>query len=357
MVRGSISLLPQPDSKLDVRVLRQLPPTMTLNLDSEDLLYRLACECEGLFDHLQEILPKTMLEVTIINLFADFQQRFSIWGAHLGVFARKSQCLDTRLRNLPDLQDLVARLLDILRRSLQQCKNEANNQEEAYQAPMDFDESHRKASIQMAALTAIDNTLSRLNRLGVTIRRSSHGKIDMRAKIFTAALDLDSFAYLCAKAVHALYPDAHQSLKDYLCKSMIDRYGKILFLNSRHKKLETRREPRLGLSPILEYPNNETQTNVPMAQPARAIPVVANLQKPHPPLSRSDLSSVNIQEIKRRLRLPYEASTNFHKTTSVQVNQGNYPRPPVANGDNDNFACDWCSELLNKKTLSESEWR
>jgi hypothetical protein len=330
---------------------------MTLNLDSEDVLYRLACECEELFDQLQETLPKTKLEVTTIDLFAEFQQRFSIWGAHLGVFARKSQCLDTRLRDLPDLQDLVARLLDILRRSLQQCKNEANSEEEVDKTPIGFDESNCKASIQTAALTAIDNTLSRLNRLGVTIRRSSRDKIDTRAKTFAAALDLDSFAYLCAKAVHALYPGAHQSLKDYLSKSMIDRYAKMRFFNSRHNKLETRREPRFGLSPILEVPNNETQINVAMTQPARAIPVVANLPKVFAALSQSDLSSVNIEQIRRRRRPPDEASSTFHRTTSVQINQGNYPRPPVANGDSDIFACEWCSEPLSKKTLSESEWR
>lgn len=330
---------------------------MALNLDSEDVLYRLACECEDLFDHLQETLPKTKLEVTTIDLFAEFQQRFSIWGAHLGVFARKSQCLDTRLRNVPDLQDLVARLLDILRRSLQQCKNEANSQEEVDQASIGFDESHRKASIQTAALTAIDNTLSRLSRLGVTIRRSSHDKIDTRAKIFAAALDLDPFADLCAKAVHALYPGAHQSLKDHLSNSMVDRYAKMRFLNTRRKKLETRREPRLGLSPILEVPNKETHSNVPVIQLARALPVVANSPKAFAAFSQSDLSSVNIEQIRSRRRPPDETSSKLNKTTSVQVNQGNYPPLPVASGDSDIFACEWCSEPLSKKTLSESEWR
>ncbi|KAJ5899927.1 hypothetical protein N7495_004671 [Penicillium taxi] len=120
---------------------------MTLNLDTEDVLYRLACECEGLFDQLQENLLKIKLEATIIDLFAEFQQRFSIWAAHLGVFSRKSQCLDTRLRNLPDLQDLVARLLDILRRSLQQYKNQADTRGEVDQAPIGFDDSNREASI------------------------------------------------------------------------------------------------------------------------------------------------------------------------------------------------------------------
>ncbi|KAJ5750907.1 hypothetical protein N7533_007935 [Penicillium manginii] len=314
---------------------------MTLNIDSEDVLYRLACECEVLFDQLQETLPQTKLEVTTTDLFAEFQQRFSIWAAHLGVFARKSQCLDTRLRNLPDLQDLVARLLDILRRSLQQ-----------YQAPLGLVESYPKASIQTATLTAIDNTLARLNRLGVTIRRSSRDKIDKRAKTFAAGLDLKPFAYLCANAVHALYPGAHQSLKDYLSKSMTDRYAKMLFLNARHKKLESRREPRIGLSSIPEVPNNEMQNNVPITQPARGIPVVANLPKEPIALSQSDLSSVNTRQIRSRLRPSDEASTKFPKTT-FQVNQSNYPRLPSS----DIFTCEWCSELLSKKSLSEGKWR
>lgn len=165
---------------------------------------------------------------------------------------------------------------------------------------------------------------------------------------------MEKFAYLCAKAVHALYPGAHQSLKDYLSKSMTDRYAKMLFLNARHKKLESRREPRIGLSPIPEVPNNEMQNNVPITQPAT---VVANLPKEPTALSQSDLSSVNIRQIRSRLRPPDEASTKFPKTTSVQVNQSNYPRRPVVNGDSDIFTCEWCSELLSKKSLSDSEWR
>jgi hypothetical protein len=287
--------------------------------------------------------------VTTTDLFAEFQQRFSIWAAHLGVFAQKSQCLDTRLRNLPDLQDLVARLLDILRRSLQQCKDEMKIQRGIDQAPVGLDESHLKASIQTATLTAIDNTLARLNRLGVTIRRSSRDKIDTKAKTFAAGLDLKPFACLCANAVHALYPGAHQSLKDYLSKSMTNRYAKMLFMNARHKKLESRREPRIGLSPIPEVPNND----VPITQSARGISVVANLPKEPTALSQSDLSSVNMRQIRSRLRPPDEASTTFPKTTSVQANQSNYPRLPSS----DIFTCEWCSELLSKKSLSEGKWR
>lgn len=81
-------------------------------------IYRLACQCERLFDTLVAHLPAQQTPIT--RLCTEYQQRFALWAAHLGVFARKSQCLDRRLRNLPDLQDLVVRLLAILERSLTQ---------------------------------------------------------------------------------------------------------------------------------------------------------------------------------------------------------------------------------------------
>lgn len=319
---------------------------MPVTSEGEDLLYNLAYECEGLFYQLQEAFQKTQSEVATVELCAEFQQRFAVWAAHLGVFARKSQCLDTRLRNHPDLQDLVARLLDVLRRSLQQCTADTSSHGEGQAAPT-------------AALKSIDDTLTRLNRLGVTIRQSGRGKFDTRAKKFAAGLDLSLFAFLCANAVQALYPGAHQSLKDYLSKSMTDRYARMLFFGSRHKKLETRRERRIGLAPIHEVPNSETQPSNPVIQLAvmPKNPVFANILRPPSAPSLSDLSSVNMYQIRNRLRPPDEASTRFHKTSSIQVNQGNYPRLPATEKGSSIFTCYWCSELLSKKTLSESEWR
>lgn len=319
---------------------------MPVTSEGDDLLYNLAYECEGLFYQLQEAFGNRQSEVATVELCAEFQQRFAVWAAHLGVFARKSQCLDTRLRNHPDLQDLVARLLDVLRRSLQQCTAHTSSHGEGEAVPT-------------AALKSIDDTLTRLNRLGVTIRQSGRGKFDARARKFAAGLDLSLFAFLCANAVQALYPGAHQSLKDYLSKSMTDRYARMLFFGSRHKKLETRRERRIGLAPIHEVPDSETQPSNPVIQLAvmPKNPALANILRPPSAPSLSDLSSVNMYQIRNRLRPPDEASTRFHKTSSIQVNQGNYPRLPTTEKGSSIFTCYWCSELLSKKTLSESEWR
>ncbi|KAL7820891.1 hypothetical protein V8C26DRAFT_419188 [Trichoderma gracile] len=333
---------------------------MADTFEDEDLLYNLSYECEALFDHLKDTLRETKSSDAIVRLCDEFQQRFAIWAAHLGVFARKSQCLDTRLRNLPDLQDLVARLLDVLRRSLQQCTVEPPSQGGNDEMMIDIHELPSGGSqIQTADLKTIDDTLTRLNRLGVTIRQSGRGKLDTRAKRFAAGLDLSSFAHLCANAVQALYPGAHQSLKDHLSRSMTDRYSRMLFLDSRHQKLQARRELHIGLPPIHEDSEDERPPTNSSLQPRMAIrnSSVQKLFRQLPALSQSDLSSVNLQQIRNRLRPPDEASTRLHKTSSIQVNQGNYPRIPTTRDGSTVITCQWCSEPLIKKTLSESEWR
>lgn len=333
---------------------------MASKIDNEDVLYRLACECEDVFNQLHKSISKAKPKAMNSELCAEFQQRFSIWAAYLGVFAQESQCLDTRLRDFPDLQDLVARLLDILRCSLLQYKDELNSQGEGDPALLGFDEPLSKASpTPSAALTAIDNTLDRLNRLGVTIRQTSHDKIDIRAEKSTAGLNLTSFAYLCIHAVQTLYPGANQFLKDYLKESMMNRYKRMLHHNSRYTQLKAPREPHIRLPTITEVSDNELQTNVSDIPPAKAIPIAESLQKVVAAPSQAGLSSVNTQHIRSRHKPPDEASTRFHKTSSVQVNEGNYPRLPITNGNSNIFTCEWCSEPLNKKILSESEseWR
>ncbi|TGJ86467.1 hypothetical protein E0Z10_g2279 [Xylaria hypoxylon] len=289
------------------------------NVISEDFLYNLACECEALFDELRDTPAKTNSE-----LFTEFQQRFAIWAANLGVFARKSQCLDTRLRNSQYLQDLVARLLDILRRVLQRCKVETRSRGEGYPETIGLKESQTSFNdTHLADLKAIDYTLTRLNRLGVTIRQSNLGKADTRVERFATTLNLEPFEYLCANAVQTLYPNAHLSLRSYLSKSMTKRYADMLFLKSRQEKLMTRREPSIRLPSIPEVPISDSQGDIQIALPERIVndSITANVSKMPPAASQSDLSSVNVQQIRSRLQTPTQASTNYCKTSSIQLGQ------------------------------------
>jgi len=330
-----------------------------MSLDNgDDFLYKLAYDCESRFDQLQQALITADENAAVIQLCEEFQQRFALWAAHVGVFARRSQSLDRRLRDHLDLQDLAARLLDILRRSLQQCATEVSADTEDKGLGSDSRQPRPGSGVGPEALRAVDDTLKRLTRLGVTIRQSSHSRIEERAKKFTSDSDLESFSHLCAAAIQFLYPRIHQSLKNHLSKSMTDRYARLLFLNSRHKKLGTRREQKTDALPIHENPEILPTSSAHVPQPARALTnlVLRNLAQASNAPSESDLSSVNIQQIRARLRQPDEPSVASRKTKSVRVNQGSYPKlPDPRNGRI--FTCDWCTEPLNRTKLSGSDWR
>jgi hypothetical protein len=80
-------------------------------------IFELATECETLFsEHLSKLSNESDLNGA--KVVGEYQQRFSAWAAFLGVFAVPDMCLDRRLRNHAEVQNLVLRLLDIMKRNL-----------------------------------------------------------------------------------------------------------------------------------------------------------------------------------------------------------------------------------------------
>jgi hypothetical protein len=75
---------------------------------NQDTLYDLAIDCEIHFNQLRHVFVTVSSKQDFAQLCAGFEQRFAMWAAHQGVFARKGQSLDRRLRKYPDIQDLGA---------------------------------------------------------------------------------------------------------------------------------------------------------------------------------------------------------------------------------------------------------
>ncbi len=108
-------------------------------------------------------------------------------------------------------------------------------------------------SQQLAALSAVEDTLARLNRLGFTIHQAFSGMIEAKVLRFAGCVDLRSFAAASQAMVQRLYPNANQSLQLYLGKTMVDRYSAILFAKDREGKLQSRRhESSLGSMPTID---------------------------------------------------------------------------------------------------------
>jgi len=90
--------------------------TLALPGEDDEPIFSLAEDCEALFQ--QEISRLEFEESKELRLLEEHQQRFTAWTAYMGVFAKQSLCLDRKLQHHPDLQDLVLRLLDILKTNL-----------------------------------------------------------------------------------------------------------------------------------------------------------------------------------------------------------------------------------------------
>lgn len=87
------------------------------SIETTEPIFELATECETLFsDHLSMLENES--DFNGAKVVGEYQQRFSAWAAFLGVFAVPEMCLDRRLRSHVEIQDLVLRLLDIMKRNL-----------------------------------------------------------------------------------------------------------------------------------------------------------------------------------------------------------------------------------------------
>jgi hypothetical protein len=226
------------------------------------------------------------------------------------------------------------------------------------QAMLEDDQSQGKRSrLEIEALEAIEEALSRLNRLGIAIRQSSSGSIAARVKRFAEGLDLRPFEDLSYFSVQALYPNAHQALKDRLSRSMTHRYTTMLYLKSRKSTLQARRTEPPPLMPTI---NEESEGLIGVRVPnvtgmTRATQTAMFQRRPYLP-SQSDLSSLNAEQLRGILNDSQKARSRINKTSSVQINQQNYPEPPGKN-DTSILTCEWCSIPLTEVALEAKNWR
>ncbi|SPQ27139.1 50fb5322-f6f5-45bd-bf2d-c3b8a4488d95 [Thermothielavioides terrestris] len=322
--------------------------------DDSDLLYNLACGCEALFE--TQVANLRAQTSPAADLVVDFQQRFAIWASHLGVFARKSQSLDTRLRNHSDIQDLVARLLDILRRSLHQLTPAG----EASGASGGLSHANDDAP-RDEALSAVDAALTRLNRLGVTIRQSSRGRIEDKIQRYAASRDLGPFTAVSQAVTQQLYPDAHPLLQQYLGKTMVDRYAAMLFTKDREGKLKSRR-PRnnVGFMPTIDEGRQLEDPREHLSGPSaqrlsheglsRTLGSTALAGTPST-ASQSDLSTVNSQE----LRLALRTTNNFLAPTERRKGTSSVQLQAIARQSKVERPRPWNECLLCHFTVEEAE--
>jgi hypothetical protein len=78
-------------------------------------------DCDRLFNKCLDRFGETESHSSppeISESIEEYHDRFDGWATFMGVFTGSEACLDYRVRNHPELQDIFIRFLDVLRRNL-----------------------------------------------------------------------------------------------------------------------------------------------------------------------------------------------------------------------------------------------
>ena len=91
--------------------------TLGANAQEEKPIHLTACDCKELF---AEVLAHPEdISRRLVLIIEEHRRRFDAWVSYLGVFATTDDAgLDYRVRRHPALQDMIIRLLEMLRDNL-----------------------------------------------------------------------------------------------------------------------------------------------------------------------------------------------------------------------------------------------
>ncbi|KAF4446596.1 serine/threonine protein kinase [Fusarium austroafricanum] len=335
-----------------------------LHHDSEDVIYEMAYACEDL---LVEIVSKRSHSL-LTDLLETYQARFSTWAAYLGVFARPSQRLDRRLQHLPDLQDIIFRLLDSLGRCLTSSQLTLSLRVDVglirviavKQRGPDFMPDHCKEShvflqSDKDLLAEVDEIITQLNRLGLVIRNSAQSSVDNKVNDFAEKAELEPLRDLFESMIQILFPLAPQPLRHLLSASMFTRYAKIRFVKARESNLSTRHDRyQSQLSTIGENLQSSDQIPQPdqRVRSSSALPYRSD-QASNPSLE--PLSSIDPHALRAKIHGEVERGPKTYRTSTVLVNQSRYPQGPKGKVDGSTM-CFICARPLNEQDLEPNNW-
>ncbi|KAF3168233.1 hypothetical protein TWF788_010963 [Orbilia oligospora] len=308
-------------------------------------IYNIARKCEKLFNEYTPNDPPSVID----SLLQDYQQRFLAWTAYMGVFADTSISLDRRLKDQPDICDLIIRLFDILEEAL----DHLTSRNEFPKSPTDAMDLDSNGSCDESddsldtndLIEDIETSLARLSHLGTMIRKYSTTSRSARIRSFAEQSNLSAFENLARLVVDTLYPGANESLRIQLARSMFETCASVLYKRSHQQKMNT---PRLIQEPRVPTVNEEPQETAPHADKMKTLsisdPLSLDVQKsPHRANQigestalesvPSALDSLRTKVLKKMLDSPSKIESDCG-ISSVQVGKVTYPRPPQT-GDSD----------------------
>ncbi|KAF2801990.1 uncharacterized protein BDZ99DRAFT_577208 [Mytilinidion resinicola] len=330
---------------------KDLPP----HEDDEPISTK-ATDCESNFSKSVRLM-ESHGEEEYAEILRKLQAKFVDWTAYLGVFAGGKASLDQRLRRHPRYQDLVLLVLDMLNINLIQTTvdpDDAGSDESS-----DDGVDRRKVE-----LSGIQKSINELDRLAIYIRQSSTSSFDARVKAFGARkpAEISSFEVKTMLAVNGLYPEASESLRQHLSKSMMKRYTRLLYWKFHDKKLRADRrrdgqprhtQPRSTPSHAMEPPQRlrsmeDSASALPKPEESKVSKGTTFLSGTVPSNAGSNLV---IPPAEGEMPVLSRA-----RASTVLRSGAKFPEPPQFKGEEDRKPCHLCRKIFSKADFEDEFW-
>ncbi|KAF4626071.1 hypothetical protein G7Y89_g12090 [Cudoniella acicularis] len=245
---------------------------MALRVEQQQ--YTIAGDAELCLHSFQHCLQQSAsIHPRCTSLVEDQLARFSVWTANIGVFAPGRASMDHRLREVPDVQDIVRGILDVLDDRIQNCSAVLKALDNLHPGKSGVAEVVENENLDRS-VRAIANEISLLHRLLNTIRRASKHSQSVKAiKLFQIKDDEGNDAEPFLQEVFASYiydrfKGIGEAIRQRLASTMLLRRKRILYRRSRYGQAPIK--PKKTISqPTVTLPLVQQQAAGALEQPRR----------------------------------------------------------------------------------------
>lgn len=208
------------------------------------------------------------------------------------------------------------------------------------------------------AKESIDGSVSRLHRLGTTIRQSSTAGLASRVKAFTAKSSTTSLEKITALIVSNLHPGASTDLQKLLSRSILDRYFRLKYKQQHQRHLSQRRAtPKIDEGDLVLNTRNEKTVEVqPKVLPIRTPRDSKELAPSKSHGERSKPSTLQESQVLNAIG-DTEARSVATSASTVPMTDIRYPKPPKPESPWAGLtSCDWCAMAFENAKFKDPRW-
>ncbi|RSL41640.1 hypothetical protein CEP54_015754 [Fusarium duplospermum] len=308
---------------------------------------------------------------------------FNIWAANMGVFRDGQQSLTSRLKNAPQICELVQQLLMVLERDLEKEIIQGGGQEGSSSASESENSSDRSSTSSYRLLspsdddkdlpsppppqptirTSIHDIITSLRQLALTVRLAGARHREERIQRFKN-LDRNKQVYQVVKKfarqmVDFRFDKASESLRERMAESIATRRARFLYLEQHQKKTSTLNEPAPTLQQMA--PEEEEYTPPAIQPEQQQAATVLPPQKDHlgpsvrasVMLSATDRTELDLKQVQAAPNKTKRAES----VSSVKIAMGTLPSIPKLDPGGLSFTCPYCFLVCPAKEASgQKQW-